>query len=156
MGTFITQSHERGREPGPFQITLTALLVTANGVRATEVALNKIWGARNRSYLRNQLVSLGLIFSVAGALVSFCLVGVAPRCSSAGCRRCWGCDLQDCSGAHFDSLVDVLAAAESQIPPAHDVSILVGLSIELLKWINPLTRLPLKAKLRRVRTFSSP
>jgi YihY family inner membrane protein len=46
------------------------LLVTSTGVfLPLEVALNRVWGVKeNRSYLRNQLVSLGLAFAV-GALV---------------------------------------------------------------------------------------
>jgi membrane protein len=41
------------------------LLLTANGIfEPLEVALNRAWGvAKNRSYLRNQMVSLGLIFA---------------------------------------------------------------------------------------------
>lgn len=55
---------------GPIQIvSILLLLFTANGVfEPMEVALNRIWGCReNRSYLRNQIVSLGLIFA-CGAL----------------------------------------------------------------------------------------
>ncbi len=55
---------------GPTQIvSILLLLFTANGVfEPMEVALNRIWGCReNRSYLRNQIVSLGLIFA-CGAL----------------------------------------------------------------------------------------
>jgi YihY family inner membrane protein len=55
---------------GPIQIvSILLLLFTANGVfEPMEVALNRIWGCpENRSYLRNQIVSLGLIFA-CGAL----------------------------------------------------------------------------------------
>jgi uncharacterized BrkB/YihY/UPF0761 family membrane protein len=54
------------------------LLITANGVfEPLEVALNRAWGVkRNRSYLRNQLVSLGMIFLCGGlALLSLVLTG---------------------------------------------------------------------------------
>ena len=65
---------------GPFQITsLILLLFTANGVfEPLEVALNRAWGVpKNRSYLRNQLVSLGLIFLCGGlTLVSFVLTAM--------------------------------------------------------------------------------
>jgi uncharacterized BrkB/YihY/UPF0761 family membrane protein len=50
---------------GPFQLmSLFLLLFTANGIfEPLEVALNRVWGiTKNRSYVRNQLVSLGLIF----------------------------------------------------------------------------------------------
>ena len=45
-------------------ISLLMLLVSSTGVfLPLEVALNKVWGIRqNRSYLRNQMVSLGLAF----------------------------------------------------------------------------------------------
>ncbi len=46
--------------------SLFMLLVTSTGVfLPLEVALNQVWGVRkNRSYLRNQLVSLGLAYGV--------------------------------------------------------------------------------------------
>jgi membrane protein len=49
--------------------SLVMLLVTSTGVfLPLEVALNNVWGVKeNRSYLRNQVVSLGLAFAV-GAL----------------------------------------------------------------------------------------
>lgn len=55
----------------PFQLTSVFLLLfTANGIfEPLEVALNKAWGIKkNRSFVRNQVVSLGLIFA-CGALV---------------------------------------------------------------------------------------
>lgn len=56
---------------GPFQyISVLVLFFTANGVfEPLEVALNRVWGVRtNRSFLRNQILSLGLIFA-CGALI---------------------------------------------------------------------------------------
>src|SRR5580693_7917433 len=50
---------------GPFEpLAMILLLVTANGVfEPLEVALNRAWGVtENRSYLKNQIVSLGMIF----------------------------------------------------------------------------------------------
>jgi membrane protein len=45
--------------------SLAMLLVTSTGIfLPLEVALNRVWGFRNnRSYLRNQLISLGLVFA---------------------------------------------------------------------------------------------
>jgi membrane protein len=64
---------------GTFQpLAMLLLLITANGVfEPLEVALNRAWGVkRNRSYLRNQLVSLGMIFLCGGlALLSLVLTG---------------------------------------------------------------------------------
>lgn len=49
-------------------ISLILLLFTANGIfEPLEVALNNVWGIRtNRSFFRNQLVSLALIFICGG------------------------------------------------------------------------------------------
>jgi YihY family inner membrane protein len=46
--------------------SLIALLITSTGVfLPLEVALNRIWGVhKDRSYLKNQIISLGLAFSV--------------------------------------------------------------------------------------------
>ena len=51
---------------GTQALSLVMLLVTSSGVfLPLEVALNKVWGIEhNRSYWRNQLVSLGLAFAV--------------------------------------------------------------------------------------------
>ncbi len=57
---------------GPVQVTsLVLLLFTANGVfEPLEVALNRVWGvAENRSYLKNQLLSLGLILLCGGMIL---------------------------------------------------------------------------------------
>jgi len=61
-----------GRRPEFVSILL--LLFTANGIfEPLEVALNHVWGIhKNRSFLRNQIVSLGLIF-VCGGLALFSL-----------------------------------------------------------------------------------
>ena len=65
---------------GAFQATSVFLLLfTANGIfEPMEVALNKIWGVKeNRSFLKNQLLSLGLIFACGGlALLSAAFTAV--------------------------------------------------------------------------------
>jgi membrane protein len=58
------------------------LLVTSTGVfLPLEVALNNVWGVtKNRSYLRNQAVSLGLAFGVGAlAMGSFFFTSIAHR-----------------------------------------------------------------------------
>jgi uncharacterized BrkB/YihY/UPF0761 family membrane protein len=63
-GVFLTrnlQAHVR-----PIQwVSMALLLFTANGVfEPLEVALNRAWGVTaNRSFVKNQIVSLGLIFA---------------------------------------------------------------------------------------------
>jgi membrane protein len=55
------------RSQGGVQIaSIVMLLISSTGVfMPLEVALNQVWGAgRNRSYLMNQLVSLGLAFAI--------------------------------------------------------------------------------------------
>src|SRR5579864_2930590 len=81
MGGFIKRNLVAVVESrGPMQITsLVLLLVTANGIfEPLEVALNSVWGAKaNRSYWKNQLLSLGLIFLCGSlALLSFVLAAL--------------------------------------------------------------------------------
>jgi membrane protein len=72
MGKFIIRNLQATvAARGPFQvISVLLLLFTANGIfEPLEVALNRVFRApANRSYFRNQLVSLGLVF-LCGALV---------------------------------------------------------------------------------------
>lgn len=56
--------------------SIVMLLITSTGVfLPLEVALNNVWGVKeNRSYLRNQLVSIGLAFAVGAlAMISVAL-----------------------------------------------------------------------------------
>ncbi len=65
IGNFIVRNLRATVAQRPFQIvSVLLLLFTANGIFVPlEVALNRVWGCtENRSYLRNQLISLGLIF----------------------------------------------------------------------------------------------
>lgn len=60
-------------------VSILLLLFTANGIfEPLEVALNRAWGVtHNRPYLKNQLVSLGLIFACGGlALLSLMLTAL--------------------------------------------------------------------------------
>ena len=60
-------------------VSVILLLFTANGIfEPLEVALNRVWGIhKNRSFFRNQLVSLGLIFVCGSlAMLSMVLTGV--------------------------------------------------------------------------------
>ena len=60
-------------------VSLVVLLFTANGVfEPLEVALNRAWGiTTNRSFVKNQLISYGLIFACGGmALASTMLTAV--------------------------------------------------------------------------------
>jgi membrane protein len=65
---------ELWRTRSPEVLSLVLLMFTANGIfEPLEVALNRVWGiAKNRSFLKNQLVSLALIFT-CGCLELFSL-----------------------------------------------------------------------------------
>ena len=67
------------RQPGFQIVSILLLLFTANGIfEPLEVALNKAWGCKvNRSYVRNQILSLGLIFACGTlAMLSAMLTGL--------------------------------------------------------------------------------
>jgi uncharacterized BrkB/YihY/UPF0761 family membrane protein len=143
--------------------SMVLLLITANGIfEPLEVALNRAWGvARNRSYVKNQLVSLGLIFACGGlALLSLMLTALNSQWLSAA------------TGAHarlglwINLLFFKLAAVpisilalflvywllpNRKIEPARvaPVAILVGLALEALKYVNLLVAPLLSAKLHR-------
>lgn len=82
LGEFIIRNLTKINH-GRFQITSVILLLfTANGVfEPLEVALNRAWGVRkNRSYIANQVLSLGLILICGGlALGSVLLTAINRR-----------------------------------------------------------------------------
>lgn len=107
-------------------LTMLLLLVAANGVfEPLEVALNRAWGVtRNRSYLRNQLVSLGMIFLCGGlALLSLVLTGMNAQ---------W---VRSLSGPHARLWVSLLIFKVAAIP--------IGIVILfLIYWILPNRDIP--------------
>ncbi len=141
--------------------SMLLLLFTANGIfEPLEVALNRVWGVtENRSYLKNQLVALGLILVCGGlALLSLMLTALNNE---------W---LADWVGAHaslevFLNLLLFKVAAlplsilslflvywllpNRKISPARvaPVAIAVGLLLEALKYVNLLIWPMLKNKL---------
>jgi membrane protein len=74
MGLLV---HPRGKAQ---IISIVTLLISSTGVfLPLEVALNRVWKiTQNRSYLRNQLISLGLAFCV-GLLALFSIVFTAAQ-----------------------------------------------------------------------------
>lgn len=127
-------------------VSLLLLFFTANGIfEPLEVALNRAWGVKqNRSWFRNQLVSLLLIFAV-GALV---LASAALTGNAAQYGRLFPRLLA------FPLTVLVLLLVYWLLPnrkmPALrvlPVCVAVGLALELLKYINLLTLPWLFAKL---------
>src|SRR6202043_1488974 len=68
LGTFIIRNLTKVNH-GRYQVTsFLLLLFTANGIfEPLEVALNRAWGVKeNRSYIRNQILSLFLILLCGG------------------------------------------------------------------------------------------
>jgi membrane protein len=85
LGDFVV-SNLPGRRPVAL-VSMLLLLFTSNGIfEPLEVALNKVWGIRhNRSFLRNQLVSLGLMFACGTlALLSLGLPAMYEASFSGG------------------------------------------------------------------------
>jgi len=122
------------------------LLFTANGIfEPLEVALNRVWGiTKNRSFFRNQLVSLGLIFA-CGTL------GLASMVLTASHEAA----IKGFSVAFFPALFFKMAAVPMAVlmlfliyyflpngrPPLNRViaaAIGVGVLLEALKYINRL------------------
>jgi membrane protein len=94
LGGFIIRNLTKVNH-GRYQLTsLLLLLFTANGIfEPLEVALNRAWGVKmNRSYLRNQVLSLFLIVLCGGlALGSILLTAVNTKFVTAqyGLRMTW-------------------------------------------------------------------
>ncbi|MBZ5724758.1 MAG: YihY/virulence factor BrkB family protein [Acidobacteriia bacterium] len=146
---------------GKIHITaMVLLLFTANGIfEPLEVALNRAWGvAVNRSYLKNQLVSLGLIFSCGGlALLSLMLTAMnkewISRWAGRGAFQVWMNLLIFKVAALPISILALFLVywllPNRKIPPARvaPAAILVGLALEALKYVNLLVCELLETKL---------
>jgi membrane protein len=162
LGDFIRRNlaatvADRGLQIG----SLLLLLVVANGVfEPLEVALNRAWGVpKHRSYWRNQLISLALIF-VCGTLAMLSMVLTALNYSI------WPRVLGEHSPVveTLGLIIFRMAAIplsmlglfliywllpNRSIPPRRVVpaAIVVGLALEALKYVNLLTWPMLRAKL---------
>ena len=149
---------------GPMQITsLVLLLFTANGIfEPLEVALNAVWGVEeNRSYVKNQVLSLGLILVCGGlALLSFMLTALNQQylgnLLGFTARAPVWINLAFFKFAAIPVSILALFLVYWQLPnrrisPARiaPVAILVGLGMELLKYVNLLTWPLLKDKLQQ-------
>jgi uncharacterized BrkB/YihY/UPF0761 family membrane protein len=129
------------------------LLVTSNGIfEPLEVAFNRAWGAtRNRSYWKNQLVSLGMVFA-CGALVLLSLVFTAynrewvAAWAGKGALATWLTLLLFKVAAVPVSILVLFLIywllPNCKVNPAQvaPVAIWVGLALELLKYLNILIR----------------
>lgn len=131
-------------------LSMLLLMFTANGVfLPLEVALNRAWGvAQNRSLLRNQVVSMALIFGCGIlALLSGALTGAGLEVwqALAGPETEAPALLVQAlaKAASFPITVLVLFLIYVYLPntkvPARLIlprAVLIGVALELLKWIN--------------------
>jgi membrane protein len=164
VGDFVTRNlvFEVDKR-GPLQIiSILLLFFTANGIfEPLEVALNRAWGiTKNRSFFRNQLVSLGLIF-LCGALVLLSAVFTAAN-QEAIARTSVGrtptgavIGLAFFKAAAIAISIVLLLLVYWLLPnrrlPARSllpVAVFIGLALEGLKYVNLLTLPWLRIKLR--------
>ena len=145
------------------QAAMLLLLFTANGIfEPLEVALNRAWGVNvNRSYLKNQAISLGLILACGAlALLSLMLTALGGHFLTASQGILAGV------GAFTQRLLFKLAAIpvsmfalflvywllpNRKVEPARvaPVAIVVGLILEGLKYLNLLFTNAIHEKLDR-------
>lgn len=164
VGQFIPYNLARvlNRDGAPQITSLFLLMFTANGVfEPLEVALNKAWGiTKNRSFFRNQLVSMGLILVCGGlAFLSFLLTALNLQI-----LRTVG--IPDSIGAWMGLAVSKVVAIPLSIlalflvywrlpngkVPALGlipVAVSVGLTLESLKYVSMLVAPALSRKLDR-------
>ncbi len=142
--------------------SLLLLLFVANGVfEPLEVALNRAWGlTQNRPYWRNQLVSLGLIFA-CGILALLSMVFTALNYSVWPQIMGERAPVVETLGLVFFRTAAIPLTMfmlflvywllpNRKIPPARVVpaAIVVGLALEVLKYVNLLAWPLLSLKLR--------
>jgi uncharacterized BrkB/YihY/UPF0761 family membrane protein len=149
--------------PRGFQVTsIVLLLFTANGVfEPLEVALNRAWGiGRNRSFFRNQLVSLGLILACGSlVLTSFLITGLNQRIWSdlfPGSTTDVWFGLMIFKMAALPMTILALFLVYWLLPNGKvlklsvaPVAVIVGVLLEVLKYLNLLTWPWLNRKLVR-------
>ncbi|HUJ48952.1 MAG TPA: YihY/virulence factor BrkB family protein [Bryobacteraceae bacterium] len=163
FGQFLRRNLEATVESrGPVQvIALVLLFFTASGIfEPLEVALNRAWSCeRNRSYLRNQLLSLFLMFACGAlTLLSVTLTALNNEFLKGASHR--PIAAANVLGLFFFKLAAIPTSmlllfliywlvpnckvpAVKIIPPA----IVVGFLLEILKYVNLLTWPYLRTKL---------
>lgn len=162
LGSFVQRNLEATIYQHPLQlVSILLLFFTANGIfEPLEVALNRAWGiTENRSFLRNQIVSMGLIF-LSGALMLFSTILTAANLSTVKQATSAMPEVRRLvmllifKAAALPMAILMLFSiywilpnrklpAKSLIAPA----IVVGLALEALKYLNLLTWPWLRAKL---------
>ena len=143
LGQFLRNNLPQGRSPQI--VSLLLLLFTANGIfQPLEVALNHVWGiARNRSFLRNQLVGLALIFACGGlSLLSLGITALHRGSFQGGRVETW-IQMLFLKMAAVPISVAILFLVYRFLPNGKPplvrvvpAAIGVGLLLELLKYVN--------------------
>jgi YihY family inner membrane protein len=164
FGQFLRRNLEATVESrGPVQvISLVLLLFTANAIfEPLEVALNRVWNSpANRSYFKNQLVSLGLIFTCGAlTLLSVTLTAINNDFLQSTWRKPFA-QMAGITAVLFFKLAAVplsmlmlfliywlLPNVKVRATEIIPVAILVGFLLEALKYVNLLTWPYLRAKL---------
>ncbi|MGD1092083.1 MAG: YihY/virulence factor BrkB family protein [Bryobacteraceae bacterium] len=147
LGTFL---HNNLPRRGPTEVmSLVLLLFTANGIfEPLEVALNHVWGIRqNRSFVRNQMVSLALIFACGSLAISSLMLTAMNRQSLRGVFGITGAWISVAFFKFLSLLVVVLVLfliyrfLPNGRPPLNRViaaAIVVGMLMEGLKYLSKL------------------
>lgn len=164
MGQFVNRNLDVSvRSHGRLQfVSILLLLFTANGVfEPLEVALNRIWSVtRNRSYVKNQILSLGLLL-LCGALIlgSFLLTALNQEFLKSTLHLhflptwlAWTIfKVAAVPITTFALFLIYWLLPNCRIAPRSVVlpAIAVGLSFELLKYVNILSWPFMKVKLSR-------
>ena len=153
LGQFLKNNLPARQTPQVISILL--LLFTSNGIfEPLEVALNHVWGIhRNRSFLRNQLVSLTLIFACGGLELFSLWLGAFGRRDGR---------MTAVVAALFFKLASVpitvlilflvyrfLPNGKPPISRIVPAAVGVGLLFEVLKWINSIFWPRLETKITR-------
>ena len=162
LGAFLQLSLQKTvRSRGPFQIfSIVLLLFTANGIfQPMEIALNRIWRCpRDRNYITNQLMSLGLIFTCGGlAMMSIVFTALNTQFLSAPgfmatLARILGTVFFKAAAVPISMFILFLIywlLPNCKIRPREiaRAAVVVGLLLEALKYINLLLWPLLRAKL---------
>jgi len=161
FGQFLRRNLEATVESrGPVQIvSLILLLFTCSGIfEPLEVAFNRAWRcASNRSYWKNQLLSLGLMFACGGLiLLSITLTAVDNDYLRSGTHRAIApsASLLAYKVAAIPSSMLLLFLMYWLLPNCKVSksrlvlpSVLVGMLLEGLKYVNLITWPYLRAKL---------
>lgn len=143
-------------------LSVVLLLFTANGIFVPlEVAFNRIWRApKNRSFLRNQAISLGLIFGcglLVLANISFTTINAHFLRARFGSGY-WGSEFQSYVLRLIALPITVLLILfvywvlpnrRIQVKRLVPASVAVAILLEISKYLNILTWPWLRAKLER-------